>query len=158
MSKVGVDVTVRPARQGDLEKIVDLQLELGEHHRELEPDNPRYQIDRAQWASLINKAFDGATSAFLVAVRDDQVWGFVRFSMVDKPWGVGCEMDTLVVDRNARGQGLGRRLLEHAEAAARLAGARAIRANVLSRSPSGREFYERNGYSEIAIRFGKSLE
>lgn len=153
-----MDVTVRAARQEDLAKIVELQLDLGKHHRQMEPGNPRYQIDRAQWASLIHTAFKRAASTFLVAVSDDDICGFVRFSMVDKPWGVGCEMDTLVVAPKVRGKGVGRELVEHAEAVARDAGARAIRANVLSKSTRGRKFYVENGYSEIAVRFGKSLE
>lgn len=158
MSEPGVDVRVRPATEEDLAKIVELQLELGKHHRQMEPDNPRYQIDQAQWTSLIHTAFEGATSTFLVAVIDDEICGFVRFSMVDKPWGVACEMDTLVVASKARGKGVGRELVEHAEAIARDAGARAIRANVLSKSTRGRKFYVENGYSEIAVRLGKSLE
>src|SRR5688572_17545733 len=114
MSDLSADVTIRPATRGDLARIVELQVQLGEHHRELEPDNPRYQIDPEQWASLIREAFDSASSAFLVATRDDQVCGFVRFSIIDKPWGAGCEMDTLVVDRGARGAGVGQQLVEHA--------------------------------------------
>lgn len=158
MSKPGIGVVVRFAGEEDLAKIVELQLDLGEHHREMEPDNPRYQIDRPQWESLIHTAFKSGTSTFLVAVSDAEICGFVRFSMVDKPWGVGCEMDTLVVAPKVRGKGVGRELVEHAEAAARDAGARAIRANVLSKSTRGKQFYVENGYSEIAVRFGKPLE
>lgn len=158
MSDVRADVMIRSATQEDLPTIVELQLELAEHHRELEPDNPRYQIEQGRWASLITQAFERRSSAFLVAVADDSVCGFVRFSLLDKPWGVGCEMETLIVARNARSQGVGRKLVEHAEAAARGAGARAIRANVLSKSTRGQQFYIENGYSEIAVRFGKPLE
>jgi ribosomal protein S18 acetylase RimI-like enzyme len=158
MSDSRSDVTVRPASTDDLPRIVELQLELGEHHRELEPENPRYKIGEEQWTFLLDKAFENASSKFLVAVRGEQVCGFVRLSMVDKPWGLGCEMETLVVDRNLRSTGIGKQLLERAEAVARQAGARAIRANVLSRSTKGRRFYRENGYSEIAVRFGKPLE
>lgn len=158
MSNLRTDVTVRAALRDDLPRIVELQLQLGEHHRELEPENPRYQIDEEHWTSLLKKAFESASSRFLVAVRGDQVCGFVRLSMVVKPWGLGCEMDTLVVDRSALSTGMGQQLVEHAEAVARQAGARAIRANVLSLNTRGQQFYRENGYSEIAVRFGKSLE
>lgn len=158
MSNLRTDGTVRAALRDDLPRIVELQLQLGEHHREMEPENLRYQVDEEHWASLLKKAFESASSRFLVAVRGDQVCGFVRLSMVDKPWGLGCEMDTLVVDRNSRSTGIGKQLVERAEALARQAGARAIRANVLSRSTKGQQFYRENGYSEIAVRFGKPLE
>lgn len=158
MSDAPSDVTVRAAAPADVPRIVELQLELGTHHRALEPGNPRYEIDDGRWAALIGEAFAGGSSAFLVAVRGEEVCGFVRLSFVDKPWGLGCEMETLVVHRSARGTGIGRRLVRAAEAAARDAGARAIRANVLSRNAQGREFYRGNGYSEIAVRLGKSLE
>lgn len=153
-----LEIEIRPAVHSDVPQIVDLQLELGRHHRQLGPDNPRYQISQEDWTQQIQSALDNGSSRFLVATQRGLVCGFVRLTMVDKPWGVSCEMDTIVVEEGLRGQGVGQRLVEAAEQTARAAGARAIRANVLSRNSAGGDFYRDNGYSDIAVRFGKSLE
>ena len=148
---------IRRAEMSDLDDVVALQVELGEHHRALEPDNPRYLISEEHWRAQIQAAFDEERSHFFVATLADKVCGFVRFSLVEKPWGLSCEMDTLVVRDQARGHGIGKLLVEAAEREGRSLGARAMRANVLVSNSSGRDFYKTTGYSEIAVRVGKPL-
>ena len=152
----GVEIGL--ATMSHLDDLVALQLELGEHHRELEPENPRYLIPEENWRERITAALNEGRSRFLVATLNKKVRGFVRITIVEKPWGASCEMDTLVVAGVARGDGIGALLVEAAEAEARLLGARAMRANVLLSNLRAREFYEASGYSEIAVRLGKSLE
>lgn len=146
------------ADKSHLDGLVALQLELGEHHRNLEPDNPRYLIAEQDWRTQIETALEDGISRFLVATRGEELYGFVRLTMVTKPWGLSCEMDTLVVTGSKRNGGIGALLAEAAEREARSLGARAMRANVLSSNERGRSFYEASGYSEIAVRFGKSLD
>lgn len=151
------EVEITRADTSHLDDLVALQLELGEHHRALEPENARYLIPEEDWRVLIEAALNEGRSRFLVATLNNKVCGFVRITMMEKPWGPSCEMDTLVVAGGARGHGIGALLLDAAEQEARSLGARAMRANVLSSNAPGREFYEGNGYSEIAVRFGKPL-
>lgn len=153
-----MQVVIRPATRSDLDVIVALQLELGDHHRRLEPENPRYLISQDDWRAQIEAALDAGQSRFFVAAQGDVALGFVRITTVQKPWGLSCEMDTLAVAGDARGQGIGALLVDAVEQEARSLGARAMRANVLSSNVGGRKFYEMNGYSEIAVRFGKSLD
>lgn len=131
---------------------------MGDHHRRLEPDNPRYLISEEDWRAQIETALNDGSSRFLVAMQGGVLCGFVRLTMVDKPWGSSCEMDTLVVTGSKRSGGIGALLTGAAEREARSLGARAMRANVLSTNVSGRMFYEASGYTEIAVRLGKSLE
>lgn len=152
------DIQIGPADRSHLDGLVALQLELGEHHSELEPDNPRYLITEHDWRSQIEAALEDGSSLFLVATRGEDVLGFVRLTMVNKPWGLSCEMDTLVVAGSKRSVGIGALLAEAAEGEARSLGARAMRANVLSTNVRGRDFYDARGYSEIAVRLGKSLD
>jgi ribosomal protein S18 acetylase RimI-like enzyme len=150
-------IQIGAADQSHLDDIVALQLELGEHHRELEPENPRYLIPEEDWRAQIEAALTEGRSRFFVATLNGKVCGFVRVTMVEKPWGSSCEMDTLVVADRARGHGIGSLLVDAAEQEARSVGARAMRANVLVSNLRGREFYETSGYAEIAVRFGKPL-
>ncbi len=150
-------VEIHRATRSHLDDILCLQLQLGEHHRVLEPENPRYLISPEDWRAQIQAAFDEGRSRFFVATMSDEVCGFVRITLVEKPWGSSCEMDTLVVRERARGHGIGGLLLEAAEQEARSLGARAMRANVLVSNTPGRQFYEASSYSEIAVRVGKPL-
>lgn len=148
---------VRAATFEDLVDIHELQLELRTHHAQLEPDNPRYQIDEKEWLALIQRDLRADRCLFLIAEADRKPCGFVKLEIVEKPWGRACEMDTLVVAAQARGQGIGALLVDAAEEQARSLGALAMRANVLVSNLRGREFYESSGYAEIAVRFGKPL-
>jgi ribosomal protein S18 acetylase RimI-like enzyme len=151
------DLSIRAATQEDTVALVELQLQLGKHHAGLDPENPRYQVDRIRWGDLIGNALSDRASRFLVAARGNDICGFVKITLVDKPWGTSAEMDTLVVDENVRGSGVGKRLVKAAEELARAVGARGVRANVLSGNTRGQDFYRRMGYDEIAVRFGKPL-
>ncbi|HVM35479.1 MAG TPA: GNAT family N-acetyltransferase [Actinomycetota bacterium] len=152
------DVEIGPADESHLDHIVRLQLELGRHHHTLDVENPRYLIAEKDWRAQIEASLRDRSSQFLVAKFKDEVCGFVRVTMVEKPWGWSCEMDALVVAEPVRDRGIGALLVEAAERIARSMGARAMRANVLLSNLRGREFYSTSGYAEIAVRFGKSLE
>lgn len=148
---------IREAGVDDLAELVRLQLQLREHHRRLEPHNPRYLVEDDEWRSLIERDLEDPRSRFLIAIADGTARGFVKLSFVEKPWGTSCEMDTLVVDDEWRIRGIGKRLVEATELLARDAGAKGIRANVLTRNDGGRSFYKRLGYEQISVRYGKTL-
>lgn len=150
-------IDVRDATLEDVDRLLELQLELRSHHRELEPDNPRYQVGTDEWRALIQNALQGDNSHILVATTSDTTSGFVQLTFVEKPWGIGCEMDTVVVAEQQRGSGVGKCLVEAAEKYARDAGAKGMRANVLAANTRGQAFYERAGYETIAVRMGKCL-
>lgn len=151
-------VHVGRADKSHLEGLVGLQLELAEHHHRLDPENPRYLITEEEWRTQIETALEDGGTRFLVASEADELYGFVRLTIVNKPWGLSCEMDTLVVTGSKRNVGIGRLLAEAAEREAGSLGARAMRANVVSTNVRGREFYGASGYTEIAVRYGKALE
>lgn len=150
-------INVRPAAPDDLDDIVRLYLVLREHHHALEPTNPRYLVGESEWHAVAQEALTDPSSQILVASTDDRIIGFTRLRLVDKPWGTGCEMDTIVVDPLHRSGGGGRRLIAAAETWAKQQGATAMRANVLAVNDRARAFYEREGYDMFAVRYGKPL-
>jgi GNAT superfamily N-acetyltransferase len=93
----------------------------------------------------------------LVAELHGSPVGLAKLSFLDKPWGVSCEIGTLVVVEGHRGERIGTRLLTQSEDIARNAGAKAMRVDVLIPNSRGRVFYERAGYEPIAVRYGKPL-
>ena len=150
-------VMVEAAEPADLPAIAHLFGELARHHGRIQPDNPRYEVPSTRWRELAEKALEDEDEEVLVARSGDEVMGFVRFLYREKPWGISCEIETLVVDEDWRGAGVGTRLLEATEEAAVVKGARGIRADILVGNDEGAAFWEARGYKNFALRFGKGL-
>ena len=69
-----------------------------------------------------------------------------------------AEVKDLVVTEAARGQGLGRRLLEACEARARAAGAQWLRIGVLADNSRALETYRRFGFRDLSVQLEKLLK
>lgn len=151
-------MVVRPAKIDDLEELVRLYIALRDHHRRLHSSNPRYQVEDRKWEEIARWALQDDDIAVFVAERAGAVRGFVKLSIAEKPWGRSCEMDTLVVDEGWRSEGIGKELLDAAEDHALKVGATGLRADVLVSNDEGRAFYEREGYTLIAVRYGKTID
>lgn len=150
-------IVVREATDADRDAIVSLYVDLEEHHRALQPSNPRYSLGRKRWRELVAKLLRDASGSLLVAIERETPVGFARLALAEKPWGLSCEVETMVVAPGHRGRGIGSRLLEATEEYALSHHAKAMRVTVLIENDDGRRFYEREGYSPIAIRYGKPV-
>ena len=149
-------IDVRPATSADADAIATLYIELKQHHAEIQPSNPRYQVPEERWRKIAAEAI--ARGEVLVAETDGAVIGFVRTSYSERPWGKACEVNTLVVDGKARGAGVGGILMSAAEEAAAAAGAKGIRLDILVGNDDGVTFYEKLGYELFAWRYGKMMD
>ena len=146
---------VRRAGPQDRGEVARLYVELKRHHRELDADNPRYRVPDASWSKRAKTVLaDPATTVFLAEV-EERVVGFLELTFAQKPWGISCEVETLVVEERYRGRGCGRALMLEAERRAQEEGARGMRVDVLAANPEGRRFYEGLGYALFAVRYGK---
>jgi ribosomal protein S18 acetylase RimI-like enzyme len=99
----------------------------------------------------------------LVADHDGRVVGFIcvlaRFDsqdMIEANTKYAYVTDIAVTSK-MRGQGIGLKLLEEAEAFSRQRGANVLRLNVLAKNRSARAFYERTGFRELEIKLIKPL-
>jgi GNAT superfamily N-acetyltransferase len=152
-----VEAHVRTATRGDAGAVARLFALLKSHHQELAPNNPRYGLDEDTWSRLAAADLVAPNITVLVAEVDGEVRGLAKLVLEDKPWGLGCEVETLIVDEQLRGRGIGSLLMGAAEQEAAEAGAIGIRVNVLRLNERGRDFYERLDYEPIAVRYGKPL-
>jgi ribosomal protein S18 acetylase RimI-like enzyme len=151
------DIRIRAANAGDHKDIARLYMELKDHHRKLQPRNPRYDVNNERWSEVARAALENPDVFLYVAEAAREVAGFMKITYAQKPWGISCEIETMVVDKRRRGRGIGGRLLEHAETVARERGAKGLRVDVLIPNYEGREFYERAGFEAIAVRYGKPV-
>ncbi len=106
---------------------------------------------------MVAKDFDDPEVHFMVAEADDRVLAFARFFFEEKSFGIACELETLVVDEEARGREIGITMITRIEERALSEGATGMRVNVLEVNSDARRFYERLGYEPVAVRYAKKL-
>lgn len=148
---------VRRATPSDTGSISALYLQLCEHHARLAPENDRYQVGDEDWSRIAHEGVRNPNVRYYVAERGKEIIGFLHLYLVQKPWGLACEIETLVVKCDSRDKGVGTALMDRAEEVAREEGALAMRVNVLHTNEGGRRFYERSGYGVTAVRYAKRL-
>jgi ribosomal protein S18 acetylase RimI-like enzyme len=149
---------IRKARLSDARAAGALYIQLQEHHFELQPHNPRYRVAPERWLEIARAAIEHPDDEVLVAEEDRRVVGLVRLRYEEKPWGLACQIETLVVNSAARGRGIGTQLLQACEEASARRGAQGMRVEVVVESNEGRNFYEHRGYQALALRYGKPVE
>jgi N-acetylglutamate synthase-like GNAT family acetyltransferase len=139
------DVTVRPARGADAQRVLDL----------LEAFATSYRPDPAAFTSHFPALLRSDNVAFLVAERAGRVIGYVLAFDLLTLWanGVVVELQELCVDPAERGRGAGRALVE-----AVLARARHVRAREVT-VPTRRaaDFYTKLGFEETAAYLKRRL-
>lgn len=110
-----------------------------------------------------DKAADG--KAFLVAVSDGSVLGFATYGQFRGGVGYAHAMEhTIILSRSARGQGVGRALMQAIEDHARKGGAHVMMAGVSAENPDGVAFHAAVGYREmvrlpeLGFKFGRWMD
>lgn len=101
------------------------------------------------------------TGRIRVARADDRLVGFVMFTLesdtLERTLTRGL-VENLYVVPDRRGEGIGTRLLEVAEAELRDEGATVVALDVLADNEAARKFYRSNGYEPHRLTVEKSIE
>jgi GNAT superfamily N-acetyltransferase len=139
-------VEIRPARDGDAAAIAQLLGELG-------------YPSTAEALPARLEALRSPEYAVRVAVNADGVVGLMslhrlRGLHMSDP---ACYITALVTSASSRGQGVGRQLLEEAEAWARATGCNRITLTTALHRHEAHAFYEANGFAHTGKRFVKEL-
>ena len=139
-------IEIRAARPEDAEQLVDL-IALLEH-----------RVDATGIARRV-AALGIAGIPQLVAAEGDAVYGLCGLHLTtaihrDAPVG---RITILVVREDARGQGLGRRLVSAAEDVMRARGCAFLEITSNRRLEQAHKFYEAIGYERTSFRFAKAL-
>jgi GNAT superfamily N-acetyltransferase len=142
-------ITIRSARTLDAGEIARLTTQLG------------YDLTEANAADRLSRILVRDDQEFFVADLDDRIVGWVhvlRAEYVDAEAFV--VIGGLVVDRNHRRLGIGRRLMDRAERWARERGCSMVRLASSSTRHAAHRFYEAIGYTNIKSQYSfvKPLE
>ena len=151
-------VSVEPAANDSLDRLVDLWVELAAEQR-----NYRSHLFAAENTTEVREVLARSVVAdeVLVARDDGDVVGFVTFNVEsggykqDATRGV---VSNIYVEPPHRDAGVGTELLEAAEADLRERGVDAFALEVLADNDAARRFYRRHGYLPHRIELEKPAE
>jgi len=139
-------------------------VELQDFERALEPDlPPGAEVASAYLALLFERCARWRGRIFVAAHEDGRVVGFAAVQAAvpqeepDDPPGCYALLSDLVVLPEARRGGLGRALLDRAEAYARAEGAPVLSLSVLARNAAARSLYAAAGFRERFLQLEKRL-
>ena len=132
-------ITIRDARDDDSQALCRLIADIFAEY-----DGVLFILDEMPELRAVASAFDRAGGAFWCAERQGDVVGCVGYSPSRE--GNGIELKKLYVHRAVRRSGLGARLVERVEQAARERGAAFVELWSDVEFETAHRFYERRGY------------
>jgi ribosomal protein S18 acetylase RimI-like enzyme len=141
-------IQIRPARLGDAAAIAAVHVE---SWRTAYPGMvPQRVLDGLSverrtvfWTALLADPGEART---WVAERDGGIVAFAGTTIIKEPDGPRPVLETIYVLAEARGEGIGRRLMETATADLTERGFRSVTLWVLAANDRARRFYERHGW------------
>jgi GNAT superfamily N-acetyltransferase len=137
MTTRGCGPSIRPAEPGDATAIADLSAQL---------DYPT----RASLLAVRLEALDPEENLVLVVEDAGRVVGWIHvFRSHRLEENVFAELGGLILSRDYRGEGLGRRLMEYGEQWAREHGCAKFRVRSHEKRAEAHRFYERVGYRTV---------
>ena len=143
--------TVRPADESDLERLVQLSLQLADHDIALGQRRPlRWSADPR---ASIAQALQNPSQHHVTVVVNEQhdVIGACHTSLMGDEHPCPAHIHNLIIAEAYRGQGLGRALLDDAIEWCAEMGVDEVCLGVAPLSTRSRRFYERYGFEEASI-------
>ena len=151
-------IRLRPARPDDEPVLLELTNRLALFQPP--PWRTREEICAADHPILLGALrHPGDDSSIIVAEVDGAVAGYV-FSTTKQDYFTGADhahIEVLTVAERAEGKGVGRALLQGAEAWARARGYPHVTLNVFAVNERARAIYERSGYGQETVHYLKPL-
>jgi len=150
-----------PAQHWD--QVRSCVVELQEFERGLEPSLPRGQDMADAYLTFLLDRCSGAGGRLLVAEIDKDVVGFVAVRVrvapeePDEDQTPYAYISDLVVLPAYRRRGIGRALLDRAEALVRSSGTGLVRVGVLAKNESAAKLYRAVGFTEYQLQLVKRL-
>ena len=157
-------VTIRPAVDADIPTIGELGAHLVRAHHAF--DELRFIAATPQtargYASFLGTQLHEPDILVLVAERDGTVIGYAYAGVEGYDYmslrGPAAVLHDLVVDPAARGQGVGRMLLDSALAAMEARGAPRIVLSTAERNESAQRLFARAGFRRTMVEMTRELE
>ncbi len=160
---------IRPAQENDLDTLCDLYIEFHEFHARhlpafLQPLGEPGEQERQELRRAILELLNDADSTILAAEENYHIIGFAELHLKHPDLKDRAKtpipyvhLQSLAVTRLFRRKCVGRRLLQAAEAWARVHGANELRLDIWEFSAGPLDFYKRLGYLTYRRSLVKNL-
>jgi ribosomal protein S18 acetylase RimI-like enzyme len=153
---------LRLAEPSDLECLIQLFVELGDHDIALGQRRPlRWSVDPTGFArDRYSQALANPSEHRLIVVvdQDDKIVGTCHTALVRGEHPVGAHVNMLFLDEAYRGRGLGRTLMDDAFQWCSQNCVDEVSLDVAPLSTRSRRFYERYGFEEASVLLLKKVE
>ena len=133
------DLVLRSIVEAEQDAIAEIYCQAW--HESHAPFIPRAVVEH-RGLSFFQKRVAGYGTRPVGAAKDDRILGFVLWS--------DARLEQLWIRGEVRGQGIGGRLLLHAEAEMAAAGATLLELDCMTRNSGARRFYERHGWRIVS--------
>ena len=147
-------VTYRPVQQEDKEEILSLFPDLADFKLPIQRIAKHLWEGDAELLSSILEKRSTVTFADVAVHRDGTLLGVIMVTLREEllSHAPSAHLETIIVAPQARGKGLGSRLLERAEQRAIALGAKSLTLHVFSNNIRARSLYKKHGYDEELLR------
>lgn len=157
-----IDVALRTATVADLPSIGRLAEDLAVLHHEALPSVFASASGSARDEPHWRESIDGEGRAALVAERDGVIIGFVTLALATETHSLlqplrFARVNSVCVASHSRGQGVGRKLMQAAEAWSAEQGARELRLVVMAFNQAAASLYQELGYAVRSHTLTKPL-
>lgn len=145
-------LNIRGARREDADAIVALVNKVADEDRSLGVDRFPLTVEaQAQFSA----AADPLVHLLLAATVDEDLAGYLYASRGTSDALAHVSSMAIAVDRDARGKGVGKALVQAMRNWAQVVGVRKLTLSVLETNVSARAFFERSGYEVEGVRKGQ---
>jgi GNAT superfamily N-acetyltransferase len=140
---------IRKCTNADFEQVASLLMQLW----------PSKKQNLSKLRGAFDRAMASTSQRYFCAIDNGNVVGFCSVSMKNSLWEEGtlANLDELVVDDPARGQGIGTALLEYVIDMARKAGCGRLELDSAFHRTEAHSFYERKSFEKRAFLFTMEL-
>ena len=158
-----MEIQIRDLQPEDYDALCEIIDEVDTLHREALPRIFRKSEGPVRDKEFILDLIGGGDAGLFVAEADGRMAGFIHVMVHDSPDVAIMKprrfalVDNLTVKKVYHRQGIGRLLMDYADAWARKNGASSIELNVYAFNDTAVAFYQNLGYEFLSYRMSKSL-
>lgn len=142
---------IRKAEEGDIPQIMELLGQVLQIHADIRPDIFIPNTTKYTNAELIDMLKEETKPIYVAVDENDRCLGYAFCQLKKQPFSnnmvqfTSLFIDDLCVDKNTRGQHVGRTLFEYVKSEAKKLGCYEVTLNVWEGNTSAEKFYEKMG-------------
>ena len=152
-------ISIRHAKQEDLEKVIDLGHDMFVAEKAFEP---RLTFDRNESLSHYMEELGNNDALIIVAETTGEIVGYQYSYITELDYLEGnikeCHLEAIYVEPEYRHHGIAEVMMDKTEEWARQRGAKRMKAGIYNDNVASRKLHEKHGFSEYYVEYTKPLD